>query len=145
MSDNLFSASVTSKVHKESAIQIATFLGGPLIAGYLIAENFKHLGEPQKIRKTWLWTILSFISLIIIAAFMPAAVPNVVFAALYTGATYFIVKKYQSAQIQAHREAGGYMYKTSRTVVTGIIGALFLFAIIVAAYSLMNWFISMNR
>ena len=41
----------TQKIYKNRAIEIATFLGGPLVAGYLIAENFKAFNEPDKSKK----------------------------------------------------------------------------------------------
>jgi len=31
----------TEKIYKDRAIGVGTFLGGPLAAGYLIAENLK--------------------------------------------------------------------------------------------------------
>src|SRR4051812_27203146 len=67
----LFPTTITNKVYKESAILIATLFGGPLVAGYLMAENFKQLGEPHKVKKTWLWTIVCLIAILIHAFAVP--------------------------------------------------------------------------
>lgn len=41
----------TGKIYKDKTIYIATFLGRPLVAGYLIANNFKVFNEPTKVKK----------------------------------------------------------------------------------------------
>ena len=138
METPIFPTTIANKVHKESAIQIATFLGGPLVAGYLIAENFKQLGEPEKVKKTWLWSILGFIAIMVLAFMVPQSVPAVVFTVTYTGVAAFIVKKYQSSQIKAHLEAGGGLYSTKRAVFTGIIGAIVLIAVVLAYYFILD-------
>lgn len=38
----------TVKIYKDRAIWAGTFLGGPLVAGYLIAENFKVFNEKKR-------------------------------------------------------------------------------------------------
>jgi hypothetical protein len=49
------------KIYSEKNIWRATFLGGPLVAGYLLAENFKAFNEPEKVRKTWIIAVLATI------------------------------------------------------------------------------------
>ena len=44
------------KIYKERAIWVGSFIGGPLTAGYLIAENFKAFNKLEKARKTWIFT-----------------------------------------------------------------------------------------
>ncbi len=41
------------RVYKTNMIYLGSWLGGPLVAGYLIAENFKAFGEFSKAKKTW--------------------------------------------------------------------------------------------
>lgn len=36
------------KLYSSNAIGVATFLGGPLAAGYLIGENYKSLNQPKE-------------------------------------------------------------------------------------------------
>jgi len=39
---------LVGKIYKAKEIYVGTFLGGPLVAGYTIAENFKIFGEIDK-------------------------------------------------------------------------------------------------
>lgn len=41
----------TQKIYRDKAIWVGTFLGGPLAAGYLIAENFKAFNDPAKVKR----------------------------------------------------------------------------------------------
>ncbi|HEX5552072.1 MAG TPA: hypothetical protein VFX43_02405 [Chitinophagaceae bacterium] len=43
--------SKTGKIYINKAIYVATYLGGPLVAGYLISSNFKVFNEPGKAKK----------------------------------------------------------------------------------------------
>ena len=66
MEEHIFPDTPTSKLYTENAIRVATFLGGPLIAGYLIADNYRQLGEERHIQTTWLITILATVAIFII-------------------------------------------------------------------------------
>ena len=55
----LFNQSMTRKIYSNRLIELGTLLGGPLVAGYLIAENFKTLNEPEKVKITWIFSILA--------------------------------------------------------------------------------------
>ena len=46
------------KIYSINAIWVGTFLGGPLSAGYLIAENFKAFGQRNKVGPTWIIAII---------------------------------------------------------------------------------------
>jgi hypothetical protein len=63
MPEDWLTAPPEFKLYKENAIVGATFLGGPLVAGYLAAENFKQLEQPAKARTAWIIAILFFWSL----------------------------------------------------------------------------------
>jgi hypothetical protein len=144
MEDSLFSPTITNKVHKEAAIQIGTFLGGPLVAGYLIAHNFRQLDQPEKVKKTWLWTIIGFVAIVALAIILPQSIPAVVFAAVYTGATHLLVKRFQSAQIKAHIEAGSPLYKTRRAALIGLGCAGLFIILILVCYSLTDIYLLMR-
>jgi Na+/H+-dicarboxylate symporter len=119
METNILSETLPNKVYKEGAIHIAAFLGGPLVAGYLIAANFKQLGEEEKVQKTWLRTIIGFITYMAVAFLVPESVPGIVFTAITVGVTVLVVQKYQAAKVKAHIEAGGGTYPTKRAVLIG--------------------------
>lgn len=50
MEENVLQPIPTFKLYKDKAIYLGTFIGGPLVAGYLIAENFKQLGQLGKVK-----------------------------------------------------------------------------------------------
>ena len=52
MQEPLFPSTVSQKLYNERAILIATFLGGPLAGGFLLAQNFNAFNEPGKAGKT---------------------------------------------------------------------------------------------
>ena len=134
METQVLSGINTNKVYKEAAIQIGTFLGGPLVAGYLIATNFKQLGEDEKVKKTWLWACIGFVAYMVMATIIPETVPAIVFNIIAVAITQVIILNFQSAQIKAHIEAGGPLYSTRRAVLIGLgIGLIFL-ALALGAY-----------
>jgi hypothetical protein len=53
MIPDLLSVKTECKLYKDKAIWIGTFIGGPLVAGYLIAENYKKLGQDKNASKSW--------------------------------------------------------------------------------------------
>ena len=50
--------SPTGKIYKAREIEVGAFIGGPLVAGYFIAENFKVFNQPDKAKRTWVITII---------------------------------------------------------------------------------------
>ena len=133
MEENLLPVIPTFKLYKENAIYVGTFLGGPLVAGYLMAENFKQLGQQEKVKTTWIIGIAASIVIFGGAFLIPniEKVPNYVIPLIYLGITQFFVKKYQSAAIKTHIETGGSMYSIWRAVLVGFIGLIIIAAIII--------------
>ncbi len=120
------------KIYKENSISLATFFGGPLVGGYLIAENFKSLGEPSKAKTTWIITI-SATCIIFAAIFLIPAMeklPNFLIPIIYYSIVRTLVKNFQSASIKNHIESGGETYSNWRVVWVSLVGVLVLFAII---------------
>lgn len=60
-----------TKIYGDRAINIGTLIGGPIAAGYLIAENYKVFNEFSKARRTWLYTILASIIIFRYCIFYP--------------------------------------------------------------------------
>ena len=59
MSETIDKTIPKGKIYKDRAFWVGTFLGGPLVAGYLFSENFKSLGQPEKVKPTWIITIIA--------------------------------------------------------------------------------------
>ncbi|HEY4110297.1 hypothetical protein [Puia sp.] len=121
------------KLYKDSHIGIATFLGGPLIGGYLAAENFNRLGAPRGARNAWIIGIVSTL-LIFSAVFLVPGITNLptfVIPLLYSTITRVLVQKYQGNALRAHGANGGQYYNPWRAVGISLIGAALLLAVLI--------------
>ncbi|HEY2722089.1 MAG TPA: hypothetical protein VGI82_10215, partial [Chitinophagaceae bacterium] len=76
MEEHLFPEKPANKLYSENAIRVGTFLGGPLVAGYLIADNYKQLGQMEKVRTTWILSIFATVVIFVIAFLMPEKTPQ---------------------------------------------------------------------
>lgn len=114
----------TYKIYKDRAIWLGTFLGGPLVAGYLIAENFKAFQEKDKVNKTWIYTVLATIVIFGGVFMIPEDIhiPNQLIPLLYTGIAYYLVYHFQGANISLHTSSGGQFFGWGRTLLIGFIG-----------------------
>ena len=138
MEEHIFPDTPTSKLYTENAIRVATFLGGPLIAGYLIADNYRQLGEERHIQTTWLITILATVAIFIIAWFLPTNFPPYIIPIAYSAGTYYLVQNLQGKKIKAHLTAGGQTWSIGRAVAIGLIGLVILLAIVFGAFILFD-------
>lgn len=112
------------RIYKDRAIWVATFLGGPLTAGYLIAENFKAFNEIDKAKKTWIYAIIATI-VIFGSVFLISdniKIPNQIIPLIYTAIAYYIVQHFQGQNIATHINSGGQLFSWWRTIAVGIIG-----------------------
>jgi hypothetical protein len=116
----------TEKIFKDRAIWIGSFLGGPLVAGYLIAENFKVFNETDKAKKTWIYTIISTIVVFGGVFLIPEniKIPNQIIPLIYTGIAYYLVQHFQGQNISTHINSGGELHSWWRTIAVGIIGLI---------------------
>lgn len=135
MQEPLFPSTITHKLYNERAILIATFVGGPLAGGYLLARNFGTFNEPAKAGKTWIVTI-GVMLLLAGSAFVPAAdaIPGVVYSLLFCCTAHFAARKYQGSSIALHQTNGGEFYSTWRAVLTGLVFLVLMFGLILALF-----------
>ena len=140
MEENLLSVPPNFKLYKDRAIYVGTFLGGPLVAGYLAAENFKQLDQPEKVKKAWTIAIIATVVIFGGIFLIPNMdkIPNYIIPLIYTGITQYLVQKYQGAAIKSHIEKGGQVYSVWRAVWIGLVGLAILLTIIFAIVLLTN-------
>ena len=122
----------TGKIYKDRAIYIGTFLGGPLVAGYFIAENFKVFGQDDSAKKTWGYTIIATIIIFGGLFLVPedVEIPNQIIPLIYTGICSYLVKHFQGQNIKEHINLGGNFFSLWRTIGIGFIGlALILMSV----------------
>lgn len=100
----------SGKIYSKNQINIATFIGGPLIAGYLISQNFKIFGDKDASKKTLVISLIStaiFIGLLIL---LPESItnkiPSISTAIIPIIVASLIVKKYQSKKIEEYLKKG---------------------------------------
>jgi len=123
---SVFEEVPTEKIYSEKAIRVGTFLGGPIVAGYFIAENFKVFGDFDKVKRTWIITILASILIFGLIFMIPedVKIPNVIFPVIYMGIAAYFTKKYQEINIAKHIENGGEEYNWWRTIGISLIGCI---------------------
>lgn len=123
---SIFTEIPTEKIYKERAIWVGTFLGGPLVAGYLIAENFKVFNDSEKVKTTWIIAIVSTIGIFGGLSFIPenVKIPNQIIPIIYSAVAFFLAKRFQEQKLNEHIENGGKLYSWWRIIAIGIIGLL---------------------
>lgn len=126
MANEIKTEDTTQKIYSERGIEFGAFLGGPLVAGYFIAENFRIFNEPNKAKKTWIYSVIVTIALYVII-FLFSENSKITYAfipLIYTSITYFIVKYFQRQSIIAHINSGGSIFNWLRIIVVGVIGTI---------------------
>lgn len=97
------------KIYSKNQIDIATFIGGPLIAGYLISQNFKVFGDKEASKKTMVISLIStaiFIGLLILLRSITNKIPSISIAIIPLVVASLIVRTYQSEKIEEYLKKG---------------------------------------
>ena len=119
------------KLYSVKAIGGATFLGGPLGAGYMISENFKALHAPEKARTALIlaiiFTLVLFGGLFIIPEYIIDRVPKQLIPIAYTAIIYGIVEWKQGDALKLHQENDAPFYSGWRAAGIGLISLAVLF------------------
>lgn len=122
------------KFHSQKSIGIATFLGGPLAAGYLIRENYLSLNKPDEGKKSLLIGIISTVIIFSVIFIFPESImdkiPNKLIPAIYTGIALLISAKIHGDLLHNHKENGNEFYSRWDAAGIGIIsGSILVIAI----------------
>ena len=132
MEENILEQIPDFKLHKKQTITICTFLTGPLVAGFLIAENFNQLNEKRNAIKTWIFTICFTIILLCSIIFIPALdkIPNFLFALFYAMLASYCVRHFQQAKINLHQQKGGQFFSPWRAILASFISLVLMIGLI---------------
>lgn len=124
MEESLLSSKPDFKLYKDRAVYLGTFFGGPLVAGYLTAENFKQLGQYNKVATTWITTIIATIVIFGATFFIPhiEKIPRHIIPVIYTAIAYYSVRHFQGKDIDEHIKNGGQTYSVWRAIGIGLLG-----------------------
>jgi hypothetical protein len=131
--ENILVAPPDYKLYDDRAVFVGTIIGGPLAAGYLIAENYKSLEERGKVLKTWLFAILATIVIFGVAFLIPtsSSTPGYILPLIYSWFASYLAKWLQGDQIKLHRRNMGELYSRWRAALVGLIGLVITIVIIV--------------
>jgi len=120
------------KIYKKNSIRIATFLGGPLTAGYLIGENYKAFGAKKKTIFAWLISLAVMVVVFVIAFNMAdsqSTGSRYIIPLILSFIAYYVVQIFQEKEIEQHFASGGDAYSVWRAVGISLIGAVVTFVI----------------
>jgi hypothetical protein len=128
------------KIYSTTSVYAATFLGGPLVAGYMLANNFKTFGQRTKAAATWFYTLAILSALILIPD--SDKIPNYLIPTVYLGITAFIIRRYQKERILSFQRAGGQVYKGSKPALITIGSLLLTISLLIAHDYLYQTFVN---
>ncbi|WP_407556695.1 hypothetical protein [Winogradskyella sp. 4-2091] len=121
------------KLYSQRSIGIASFIGSPLAAGYLINQNYKALNEPEKGNKTLILsiivTIIIFGSMFTLPEYIVDKIPRMIIPAVYTGIIYLIVEKIHGNILNNHLEKNNEFYSSWRAVGIGFLALILITSI----------------
>jgi hypothetical protein len=134
MQEILDSEPKLSKIYNDKAVWIGTFIGGPLVAGYLIAANFKVFNQPILASKAWVYSIIITVFIFGGLSVLPNVdkIPQYVIPIVYTTLAYWYVKHLQGANIKAYIETGGQPFSIWRAIIIGLLGAIIMISFMIA-------------
>lgn len=112
------------KIYKDKQVWVGAFIGGPLTAGYLIAENFKVFGEKSKVLNTWMIAFGATLFLLFVSLFAPYIdrVPNGIITLLYTGIAFLLMRIFQGEKVNGHIQTGGQIQSWWKAIGISLIG-----------------------
>ncbi len=118
-------ATAQIKLYSSRAITGATFIGGPLAAGYMISENFNALDRPKEGRISLVIAILASIvlfgGLFMFSEKTVDKLPGYLIPLIYIGIITGIVQWKQGDILKAHKVNGNRFFSGWRTVGIGLI------------------------
>ena len=113
------------KYYSNSAISLATYIGGPLAAGILIRKNFLNLGRKKEgliaLIVGIVSTILVFWGIFQIPEHIIDKIPNPLIPLVYTGIIYLIVEKTHGNILRKHKAEKNEFYSNWRATGVGLI------------------------
>lgn len=139
--DILNEPALAPKVYVVSSIVLAAFLGGPLAAAYLMAQNFKSFDKPKQAKSTWVVTGLATMVIIVISLALSKNkdFPGYFIPVIYLFGTNMIAQSQQGADIKTHIANGLQSYPIWRGVLVGLISLIISVVIACTIYTIASW------
>ena len=135
------------KIYTEGRISLIAFLGGTLGVGYAMAQNFKALNQPHKVRITWYITIAATVLLLGGAVILPEYynnhIPHQFIPLIIAAVALGLMRTFQKQKIEAHLANEGKKYGWWHSavigIVSGVVSALFFFATMVFVFDIKRY------
>lgn len=133
------------KIYKEGAILLGTFLGGPLVAGYMMATNFIQFKQPQKAKKTWTYAVIATVVSVILIFLIPkgSTIPSYSVPLMYTAMAYYLVNFFQKEAIAKHIQAAGEVFSMWNAAWVGFVGFMILVVLLSIAAFFVDFILSL--
>lgn len=128
------------KVYKVNAMWLATFLGGPLAAGYIFTQNYKAMGEARLARISLTITLVVSSLLFSIALFVPegSILSSRFLPILTVVVAQSLCKRLQGAKLESYATDSSTYFGWGRVCLISVIGLLLTFAIFLIVLYLMG-------
>ncbi len=124
----------TRKVFTNQAISMATFFGGPLAAGFLMAKNYIAFGNRPAAQNTLIISFISSILVLALVSIMPHqskdAIPNMLLPMFYTAVVTVLVANLQGSKIDEYINTKGAKASNWLAFGYGMLGAAITFILI---------------
>lgn len=119
------------RIYTSRAILVSTLLTGPIVGGYMLAENFRAFGERSRATRSLVISILGTLLLFIATISIPflERLPPIVFSAAFAWTIYFTVQHYLSERMSAHFKAGGKKTGLGKVILVCVLGGLITVAL----------------
>lgn len=115
----------TGTIYEDKAIWLGTFVGGPLAAGYIIADNFEAFDEHGNAVATWIITLISALVIFGLSFLMAdSLVAQKALAGIYSAVAYMLIRYHQGQQIDAHIRSGGATHSWQRVFGVSVVGGV---------------------
>ncbi len=120
--------SLREPVYDQKKILLCSYIGGPLVAAYMLAKNFAALGQDGR-KWTALWigvvgTLVMLGGLMSLPEAVVDRIPSVLLPATYTGIAYVVFINLQREGVQAHVRQDGAVASGWRVALVTVLGFL---------------------
>ncbi len=123
------------RFYKISGIGLGTFFGSIVVGGYLLAQNYKQLGQHAEAKKSLIYSVLGLVAIFAVGWFvdMYVTIPDIVYSIAQVVIIIQIAKAHQGKALARHLASNGRFYSNWRAFGISLIFMAVLIAIIVAA------------
>lgn len=113
---------------------MGTFLGSPVVAGYLMAKNYKAWGDEDSAKRSMIFGLVGTIFIVAVIVLLPeemmSKVPNYLLPIIYTAVVQGLAEHYQSDQIEQHLENGHGRESYWKAAGFGMVGCVIILAVL---------------